>query len=102
MKIEIHEQVPLGPYLFRILHKQKQEAAERAHCPTAGGSWCISFPVAMRWTASSVPSRGSSGPLLASKHDPKMMAEIFDWKLCRNMRAEDVTDTIDIALAASG
>jgi putative transposase len=27
---------------------------------------------------------------------------IIAWKLCTNMRAEDVTDTLDIALAASG
>jgi transposase InsO family protein len=27
---------------------------------------------------------------------------IISWKLCANMRAEDVTDTIDLALAASG
>ena len=28
--------------------------------------------------------------------------DIVGWKLCGNMRAEDVTDTLDIALAASG
>jgi putative transposase len=27
---------------------------------------------------------------------------VVGWKLCGNMRAEDVTDTLDIALAASG
>ncbi len=27
---------------------------------------------------------------------------VIGWKLCGNMRAEDVTDTLDIALAASG
>ena len=27
---------------------------------------------------------------------------IIAWKLCTNMRAEDVTDTLDLALAASG
>ena len=27
---------------------------------------------------------------------------VIGWKLCSNMRAEDVTDTLDIALAASG
>ena len=27
---------------------------------------------------------------------------IISWKLCTNMRAEDVTDTLDLALAASG
>ena len=27
---------------------------------------------------------------------------IIAWKLCTTMRAEDVTDTLDIALAASG
>ena len=27
---------------------------------------------------------------------------IIGWKLCGTMRAEDVTDTLDIALAASG
>ena len=27
---------------------------------------------------------------------------IIAWKLCTNMRAEDVTDTLDMALAASG
>lgn len=27
---------------------------------------------------------------------------IIAWKLCSTMRAEDVTDTLDIALAASG
>jgi len=27
---------------------------------------------------------------------------IIAWKLCTNMRAEDVTDTIELALAASG
>jgi transposase InsO family protein len=26
---------------------------------------------------------------------------IIAWKLCTNMRAEDVTDTLDMALAAS-
>ena len=28
--------------------------------------------------------------------------DIIAWKLCTNMRAEDVTDTLDLALAASG
>ncbi len=28
--------------------------------------------------------------------------KVIGWKLCSNMRAEDVTDTLDIALAASG
>ena len=27
---------------------------------------------------------------------------IISWKLCTNMRAEDVTDTLDLALQASG
>ena len=27
---------------------------------------------------------------------------IITWKLCTNMRAEDVTETLDLALAASG
>src|SRR3546814_12391052 len=27
---------------------------------------------------------------------------IIAWKLCTNMRAEDVTETLDLALAASG
>jgi transposase InsO family protein len=27
---------------------------------------------------------------------------IISWKLCSTMRAEDVTDTLDLALAASG
>jgi putative transposase len=27
---------------------------------------------------------------------------IISWKLCSNMRAEDVTDTLDLALQASG
>ena len=27
---------------------------------------------------------------------------VIGWKFCGNMRAEDVTDTLDIALAASG
>ena len=27
---------------------------------------------------------------------------IVSWKLCTNMRAEDVTDTLDLALQASG
>ena len=27
---------------------------------------------------------------------------IIAWKLCTNIRAEDVTDTLDLALAASG
>ena len=27
---------------------------------------------------------------------------IIAWKLCNTMRAEDVTDTLDLALAASG
>uniref|UniRef100_UPI0012D92B14 DDE-type integrase/transposase/recombinase n=1 Tax=Erythrobacter donghaensis TaxID=267135 RepID=UPI0012D92B14 len=27
---------------------------------------------------------------------------IIAWKLCTNMRAEDVTDTLDVALVASG
>ncbi len=27
---------------------------------------------------------------------------IIAWRLCSNMRAEDVTDTLDMALAASG
>ena len=28
--------------------------------------------------------------------------DIIAWKLCNTMRAEDVTDTLDLALAASG
>ncbi len=28
--------------------------------------------------------------------------DIIAWKLCKNMRAEDVTDTIELAQAASG
>ena len=38
---------------------------------------------------------GSTVPLAYSRY-------IIGWKLCTNMRAEDVTDTIELALAASG
>jgi putative transposase len=32
----------------------------------------------------------------------RLLTHIIAWKLCTNMRAEDVTDTLDLALAASG